>query len=71
MSEVSGFVSRLLVEPGVSLFRADDRVLDVMFDGWRAQILARGRGGVVGPDRRPESAAVDQSFNDFGYGIYR
>lgn len=42
MPEVPGFVPRLLVDPGVSLFRADERVFEAMLDGWRAQMLARG-----------------------------
>lgn len=39
---VPGFVPRVLGEPAVGLFRADERVLDAMLDGWRAQMLARG-----------------------------
>lgn len=39
---VPGFVPRLLVDPSVGLFRADERVFTAMLDGWRAQMLARG-----------------------------
>jgi integrase/recombinase XerD len=39
---VPGFVPRLLRDPGVTLFRADDRVFEAMVDGWRTQMLARG-----------------------------
>ena len=39
---VPGFVPRLLSDPTVGLFRADERVFDSMLDGWRAQMLARG-----------------------------
>jgi hypothetical protein len=38
---VPGFVPRLR-DPGVTLFRADDRVFEAMVDGWRTQMLARG-----------------------------
>jgi len=41
-SVVPGFVPRLLSDPSVGLFRADERVMDAMVDGWRAQMLARG-----------------------------
>ena len=37
-----GFVPRVLSDPVVGLFRADERVFDAMLDGWRAQMLARG-----------------------------
>ncbi len=37
-----GFVPRVLSDPAVGLFRADERVFDAMLDGWRAQMLARG-----------------------------
>jgi integrase/recombinase XerD len=39
---VPGFVPRMLVDPDVGLFRADERVFTAMLDGWRAQMLARG-----------------------------
>lgn len=39
---VPGFVPRILVDPAVGLFRADERVFAAMLDGWRAQKLARG-----------------------------
>jgi len=39
---VPGFVSKLLNDPTVALFRADERVFEEMLDGWRAQMLARG-----------------------------
>jgi site-specific recombinase XerD len=39
---VPGFVPRLLSDPTIGLFRADERVFDAMLDGWRAQMLARG-----------------------------
>lgn len=42
LDSVPGFVPRLLRDPDVSLFRADERVFDAMLDGWRAQMLARG-----------------------------
>jgi integrase/recombinase XerD len=53
---VPGFVPRVLLDPNVSLFRAEDRVFEAMLDGWRSQMLARGlavdtikaRTGVVG-----------------------
>ncbi|WP_328321876.1 hypothetical protein OHA70_25565 [Kribbella sp. NBC_00382] len=56
MDGVPGFVPRVLRDPDVSLFRADDRVFEAMVDGWRSQMLARGlavdtikaRTGVVG-----------------------
>jgi len=41
-SGVPGFVPRILSDPTVGLFRADERVFDAMLDGWRAQMLARG-----------------------------
>jgi site-specific recombinase XerD len=55
-SAVPGSVPRLLSDPGVGLFRADERVFSEMLDRWRAQMLARGltagtvkgRCGVVG-----------------------
>ncbi len=39
---VPGFVPRMLVDPDIGLFRADERVFTAMLDGWRAQMLARG-----------------------------
>jgi hypothetical protein len=39
---IPGFVPRVLRDPDVSLFRADDRVFEAMVDGWRSQMLARG-----------------------------
>ena len=39
---VPGFVPKLLSDPAVGLFRADERVFEAMLDGWRAQMLARG-----------------------------
>lgn len=56
MDGVPGFVPRVLLDPNVSLFRAEDRVFEAMLDGWRSQMLARGlavdtikaRTGVVG-----------------------
>ncbi|MER7244651.1 tyrosine-type recombinase/integrase [Kribbella sp. NPDC000426] len=56
MDGVPGFVPRVLRDPDVSLFRADDRVFEAILDGWRSQMLARGlavdtikaRAGVVG-----------------------
>ena len=39
---VPGFVPRVLSDPTVGLFRADERVFGAMLDGWRAQMLARG-----------------------------
>jgi site-specific recombinase XerD len=41
-SAVPGSVPRLLSDPGVGLFRADERVFGEMLDRWRAQMLARG-----------------------------
>jgi hypothetical protein len=35
-------VPRLLRDPGIGLFRSDDRVFEAMLHGWRAQMLARG-----------------------------
>ena len=32
-----GFIPRVLSDPAVGLFRADERVFDAMLDGWRAQ----------------------------------
>jgi integrase/recombinase XerD len=57
---VPGFVPRLLRDPGIGLFRSDERVFEAMLHGWRAQMLARGlvpagddqgalRGGVAFP----------------------
>jgi len=42
VSSIPGFVPRVLDDPTVGLFRADERVFDAMLDGWRAQMLARG-----------------------------
>jgi hypothetical protein len=42
---VPGFVPRLLRDPGIGLFRSDDRVFEAMLHGWRAQMLARGLTG--------------------------
>lgn len=42
VGSIPGFVPRLLDDPTVGLFRADERVFDAMLDGWRAQMLARG-----------------------------
>ncbi|MGF4042316.1 tyrosine-type recombinase/integrase [Paenarthrobacter nitroguajacolicus] len=39
---VPGFVPRMLVDPDIGLFRADERAFTAMLDGWRAQMLARG-----------------------------
>jgi len=39
---VPGFVPRVLSDPTVRAFRADERAFDAMLDGWRAQMLARG-----------------------------
>lgn len=39
---VPGFIPKLLSDPTIGLFRADERVFDAMLDGWRAQMLARG-----------------------------
>jgi site-specific recombinase XerD len=38
---VPGAVPQSFVEDGVALFRAEDRVLEAMLAGWRAQMLAR------------------------------
>jgi integrase/recombinase XerD len=40
--ELPGFIPHLLRTSDVSLLRADERVLEAMLDGWRAQMLARG-----------------------------
>jgi hypothetical protein len=40
--ELPGFSPRLLEASDVSLLRANERVLEAMLDGWRAQMLARG-----------------------------
>jgi integrase/recombinase XerD len=42
LNGVPGFVSRLLRDPGIGLFRSDERVFEAMLHGWRAQMLARG-----------------------------
>lgn len=42
MDVVPGAVSAVLSDPGVGLFRADERVFEAMIGGWRAQMLARG-----------------------------
>ena len=39
---VSGFVPRMLLDPDIGLFRADERVFTAMLDVWQAQMLARG-----------------------------
>jgi integrase/recombinase XerD len=39
---VPGFVPRLQRDPGIGLFRSDERVFVAMLHGWRAQMLARG-----------------------------
>ncbi|MGP5689424.1 hypothetical protein [Glutamicibacter ardleyensis] len=39
---VPGFVPRMLVDPNIGLFRADEQVFTAMLDGWQAQLLARG-----------------------------
>lgn len=39
---VPGFVSLMLVDPDVELFKAGEQVFAGMLDGWRAQMLARG-----------------------------
>jgi hypothetical protein len=39
---VPGFVPRLLRDPGIGLFRSDERVFEAMLHGWRAQMLAAG-----------------------------
>lgn len=41
-SAVPGYVPKLLQDPSVRLFRAEERVLDSRIDGWQAQMLARG-----------------------------
>lgn len=40
--ELPGFIPQVLRLDDVSLLRADETVLNAMFDGWRAQMLARG-----------------------------
>ena len=39
--ELPGFIPRVLRLDDVSLLRADETVLGVIVDGWRAQMLAR------------------------------
>ena len=39
---VPGFILRMLVDPDIGLFRADERVFTAMLDAWQAQMLARG-----------------------------
>lgn len=39
---IPGFIPRVLTDPSVTLFRADERVFDAMVDGWCTQMLARG-----------------------------
>jgi len=39
---VPGFVPRMLVDPDIGLFRADERVFTATLDGWQAQMPARG-----------------------------
>jgi hypothetical protein len=43
--ELPGFIPQVLRLDDVSLLRADETVLNAMFDGWRAQMLARGLAG--------------------------
>lgn len=43
MEIVPGRIPELLLrQQNLGLLRADERVSDVMLDGWRAQLLARG-----------------------------
>lgn len=58
MDGVPGFVPRLLRDPGVTLFRADDRVFEAMVDGWRTQMLARGLDSRPRPARAPTNPAT-------------
>ena len=39
---IPGAVPRLLSDPSVGLFRADERVFEAMVEGWRSQMMARG-----------------------------
>ena len=47
--ELPGSIPHLLRASDVSLLRADERVLEAMLDGWRAQMLARGLAVDTGP----------------------
>jgi integrase/recombinase XerD len=39
---VPGYIPKLLTDPSVGLFRADERVFEAMVEGWRSQMMARG-----------------------------
>lgn len=58
---VPGFVPRLLDDPTVGLFRADERVFDHMVKGWQAQMLARG----LATDTIKERCRVVRRFQEF------
>ncbi|BDZ50499.1 hypothetical protein GCM10025867_48370 (plasmid) [Frondihabitans sucicola] len=40
--EFPGFVPKVLLDPSIALFRAEDRVFEAMVDGWTSEMLARG-----------------------------
>jgi integrase/recombinase XerD len=65
VSDVPGFVPRLLHDRSVSLFRADERVFDAMIEGWRAQMLARGLTVVTIKDRCNLIRRFQAFTNDF------
>lgn len=58
---VPGFVPKLLDDPTVGLFRADERVFDAMLKGWQAQMLARG----LATDTIKERCRVVRRFQEF------
>ena len=65
MELVPGRAPEYLTADGVGLFRAEDRVLQAMLDGWRAQLLARGLtvGTIKGMSRNV--AAFQAYTNDY------
>ncbi|MFJ6453829.1 hypothetical protein [Paenarthrobacter sp. NPDC091669] len=59
---VPGFVPRMLVDPDVGLYRADERVFTATLDRWRAQMLAR-RGSAEDVDIRPDGGACGYCYH--------
>lgn len=55
--ELPGFIPQVLRLDDVTLLRADETVLDAMFDGWRAQLVT------AKPERRGSSHCCRASEN--------
>jgi len=65
VSAVPGVVPKILHDPSLRLFRAEERVLEAMLDGWKAQMLARGLAVATINDRVSLLKRFQSFTNDY------